>query len=183
MEEYSRLVFTFDGHIEDVILRRDDVDSFILDFGRMDTGGHTLGPTDPLVKSVAVEEDGQRLVGRVTLNTNSFEVRHFLSRDTYSCVVDFRNLEDQESAPAMDETGQPILTPEENLQLHPPSFADVVKGSSLFMVSTPDQGPAERLVQSALADLSSGNIEVGLNKLVDLKTSILPIPTLIRFGF
>ncbi|MDR2367697.1 MAG: tetratricopeptide repeat protein [Deltaproteobacteria bacterium] len=169
MDEYSRLVFTFDDHIEDVILRRDDVDTFVLDFGEIDASGQTAGPTDALVKSVALERDGQRLVARVTLNTNKFEVRHFLSRDTYSCIVDFKNLQAPDQAPATDETGQPILTPEERLQLHPPDFAEVVKGLSLFMVSTPDQGPAERLVQSALSDLSNGRIDTGIQKLERFK--------------
>jgi tetratricopeptide (TPR) repeat protein len=169
MDEYSRLVFTFDDHIQDVILRRDDVDTFLLDFGPMDSGGQTAGPTDALVKSVSIDRDGDRLVARVTLNTNKFEVRHFLSRDTYSCVVDFKNLQQDGATPITDETGRPILTPEEDLQLHPPTFQEVIRGLSLFMVGTPDQGPEDQLVQSAMRDLTNGNIDSGLQKLIRFK--------------
>ncbi|MDR2386407.1 MAG: tetratricopeptide repeat protein, partial [Deltaproteobacteria bacterium] len=170
MDEYSRLVFTFEDQIEDVILRRDDVDTFVLDFGEIDNQGQSDGPTDALVRSVVIGQNQNRLVARVTLNTNKFELRHFLSRDAYSCVVDFKNLQDPEHAPTFDESGQPTLSPEEHLQLNPPNFEEVVKGLSLFMVGTPDQGAPERLVQSALADLSNGNLDSGLQKLERFKS-------------
>jgi tetratricopeptide (TPR) repeat protein len=169
MDEYSRLVFSFQDRIGDVILRREDVDTFLMDFGPMDYSGAAAGPRDELVKGVELRLDGGRLVARVTLDTNKFEVRHFLSRDRFSCVVDFKDLAPLDHGPQLDESGQPILSAEEGIQLHPPSFQEVVKGLSLFMVSTPDHGEPERLVQLALADLAAGRLDAGLEKLVRFK--------------
>jgi TolA-binding protein len=170
MEEYSRLVFTFQDRLDDVILRRDDADSFIIDFGPANPGSVTDAPTDSLVRTVEIGQSGDRLTARVTLNTNKFEVRNFLSRDRFSCIVDFKNLETIPGADlssAMD--GRPQLTHEERLKLALPTFQEVVKGLSLFMVSSSSPGPPELLVQSALTDLTNGDIDSGLQKLERFK--------------
>lgn len=159
MEEYTRLVYTFDHQIDDVMVRRDDVDTVTLDFGEVGSGGVTEGPTDDLVKSVAVSMDGRRLTSTIILDTTKFEVRHFLSRDRYSCVVDLKN-----AAGALP-TPQEIETYDrwDKILIEPPNFDEVVKGLSLFLVD--DQGEPERLVQAAMADLANDRLDEGIAKL------------------
>ena len=162
MDEYSRLVFTFEDQIDDVVLRRDDVDTVFLDFGALDSGGVTAGPADSLIKSVSVQMEGPRLTSMVVLGTTKFEVRHFLSRDRYSCVVDFKDLAEAPPPEAMANYDQ-----WDKRLIEPPVFLDVVRGLSLFIVD--DQDEPERLVQRALSDLSAGRLQEGIAKLEDYK--------------
>jgi tetratricopeptide (TPR) repeat protein len=169
MDEYSRLVFTFEDRIDDVVLRRDDVDTLFLDFGNIDPGAAGGFPTDSLVRDVQIIQDGPRMTAQVALNSNKFEVRNFLSRDRYSCIVDLKNLETPEGEARTLDPARPLLTPTEIAKLNPPAFQDVVKSLSLFMVNSADQGAPETLVQSALDDLANERLQSGLDKLLRFK--------------
>ncbi|MDR3204130.1 MAG: tetratricopeptide repeat protein [Deltaproteobacteria bacterium] len=174
MDEYSRLVFTFQEPIDDVVLRRDDADAFSLDFGRISSGGVKTGPSDDLVRSVSVSQVDNRLEAKVILDTHKFEVRHFLSRDRFSCIVDFKNLEplDSEEADNNDKSGGGLAAIEkikrENL-LTPPELPKVASDLSLLLVDNPRQGPGDQLVKTGLKDLAKGRVEEGLDKLKRFK--------------
>jgi tetratricopeptide (TPR) repeat protein len=163
MDEYTRLVFTFDESIDDVVVRRDDVDTVLLDFGNHGDGGVTEGPVDDLITSVSVGKEGQRLTATVILDTVKFEVRHFLSRDRFSCVIDFKDLAEEPPSDPIDNYDQ-----WDKRLIEPPSFQDVVRGLSLFIVDDSDE--PDRLVQRALVDLSNGRLDEGIQKLEEFKS-------------
>jgi TolA-binding protein len=166
-DDYTRLVFTFQDQVNDVVVRRDDVDTVYLDFGEVGDGGVSTGPTDGLITEVTVQMHGPRLSARVLLSTNRFEVRHFLSRDRFSCVLDFKNLATDAS------TLQPLDNYDqlEKKQIEPLSFNEVVRGLSLFVVDSSGHDPGADLVSKAIIDLSSGRLDEGIEKLNAFKTN------------
>ena len=138
------------------------MDTVFLDFGALGDGGVTAGPVDELVKYVTVGMEGQRLTATVVLDTTKFEVRHFLSRDRYSCVFDFKDLSEAPPPQAMDNYDQL-----DKRLIEPPAFQEVVKSLSLFIVDDNDE--PERLVQGALSDLAANRLDEGIAKLEDFR--------------
>jgi TolA-binding protein len=171
-QEYTRLVFTFDKAIPDVIVRRDDADSLLLDFGRAAANEETTIPNDGLVSGVSFRQMGERLVAQLALSTNRFESRHFLSRDQFSLVLDVKK------APPLPGTGEDdgdnaALSPTLNraqLILEPPPLPGVIKSVALFIEPSSQAGAPERLVTDALELASRGRLDDAIVRLEKFKT-------------
>ncbi|MDR1608592.1 MAG: tetratricopeptide repeat protein, partial [Deltaproteobacteria bacterium] len=172
--DYDRLVFTFENPLKDVILRREDVDTLYIDFGVAQPGQFINGPKNGLVRSITTKLDQNRLIGEVILNANRFEVRHFLSRDRYSCVVDIKPLSSIE-APAAPTTQELEL---DRSFLEPPNMDEVVKAISLFIQPNKDRNSPENLLRQAFDDLLSDKYDDGINKLNSFKSNFSNHPYL-----
>ncbi|MDR2200163.1 MAG: tetratricopeptide repeat protein [Deltaproteobacteria bacterium] len=150
--DYSRLVFTFEKPVYDVVVRRDDVDSVKLDFGVAKARAGLSSPSDDLVREVLLESEGDRLTAGVRLSTNHFETRDFFSRDNFSLVIDFKK--DAESLPPA-EGGREYPASQGDLNLEPVSLDYAAKTAASFISGTPAPGSPERMLQDA-ADLIVG---------------------------
>ncbi|MDR2141674.1 MAG: tetratricopeptide repeat protein, partial [Deltaproteobacteria bacterium] len=164
--DYNRLVFTFENQLQDVILRRNDVNTLYLDFGPAQPGKFVEGPHDNLINTIQLAQDGERLIGVVTLNSNRFEVRHFLSRDRFSCVVDLKSLNPVEETPA---TVDDQLMDLDNTLLEPPKLKDVVKAFSLFIQPNKNPSSPENLLQSAFDSLLADDYDAAIAKFDNFK--------------
>jgi TolA-binding protein len=163
--DYDRLVFTFTEPINDVILRRNDVDTLYLDFGEALPGRFPNGPQNDLVRVVQMSLENNRLIGKVILNANRFEVRHFLSRDRFSCVVDIKPLGPIEAP--VDPTPTELEIDRDFLD--PPKMTEVVKAISLFIQPNSNSKSPENLLHRAFDNLLSGNYDEGITKLNQFK--------------
>ncbi|MDR0549829.1 MAG: tetratricopeptide repeat protein [Deltaproteobacteria bacterium] len=161
--DYNRLVFTFSEPLNDVILRREDVHSLNLDFGQALPGQFSRGPTNDLIQSINLTKDDDRLIAQVTLRSNRFEVRHFLSRDRFSCVVDVKSLSQDEEADtsATPTSSETIL---DQSFLNPPSLSEVVSTLSLFIQPNKNPNSPENLLQRAFNNLNSGDYDGAIAK-------------------
>jgi TolA-binding protein len=168
-EGFTRVVFSFRDRLDDVVVRRTDAGQIQADFGPASAGPDAAAPPDDLVREVSLGKDGNRLTANLTLATNHFDVRHFLSRNGFSLVIDLKPREDgAEEAPATD-FPQPSRMRSEMI-LEPPSLHDLVKGISLFMEGTAELGSPERLVTDALAAAERGETDEAIGLLEEFKS-------------
>jgi TolA-binding protein len=157
---FTRLVFTFRGKLDDVIVRRSDAGQIQADFGPAGSSVSVSPPRDDLVREVTLDRDGERLVAEIALSTNHFDVRHFLSRDGFSLVVDLKGQTEAEEA---EERGLPAPSRMRGeLILDPPSLPEIVRGVSLFVEGSPEPGTPERTVADALAAASVGELDTAI---------------------
>ncbi|MDR2405678.1 MAG: tetratricopeptide repeat protein, partial [Deltaproteobacteria bacterium] len=155
--DYSRLVFNFSQKIDDVLVRRDDVDSLKIDFGPAEMADNLNPPFDDLISAVTLEKDGDRLTAQVTIAENRFETRNFFSRDNFSLVVDVK---------ALDSGDDPLADLEKtatggDLTLKPPTLEYAAKVASSFITGTPVPGSPERMLRDAADLLVLGKLEQG----------------------
>ncbi|MDR1084875.1 MAG: tetratricopeptide repeat protein [Deltaproteobacteria bacterium] len=163
---YNRLVFTFSGQLPDVILRRDDVNVLHLDFGPVSRGDVQNGPTNDIVGSIRLSTANDHLTADINLHVNKFEVRHFLSRDRYSCIVDINALDAPINVPTVPQTE----SGEDVSRMNPPPLNEVLRGLSFFIQTNNNPGSPENLVQRAFDDLMAGRFDDGIEKLTSFKT-------------
>jgi len=147
--DYIRLAFTFKKPLESYVLRREDVDRLVVDFGPVQRGQAALPPPHELIESLSLEMVEGRLVARIKLASMRFELRHFSSRDKYSCLLDIKNLD---AAPA-----EPILELGEMAPLILPPLAEVARRMSLLIEPGPGDGPPENLYRRFLGELADWN--------------------------
>ena len=86
--DFTRLSFTFQEPLESYVLRRDDVDTLVLDFKGVSPGRVPEIPSSPLISRIEFSKSPGGLQAVVKLASVRYELRHFLSRDKYSCVLD-----------------------------------------------------------------------------------------------
>lgn len=147
--DYVRLAFTFKKPLESYVVRRDDVDRLVVDFGPVQRGQAALPPPHEFIESVNLEMVEGRLTATVQLASIRFELRHFSSRDKYSCLLDIKNLS---AAPV-----EPILELGEMAPLILPSLAEEAKRLHLLIETPADDGPAENLYRRLLGELVDWN--------------------------
>jgi TolA-binding protein len=165
---FTRIVFTFTGRLDDVVVRRSDAGQIQADFGEAGSSDGLAAPHDALVRDVTLEKDGARLVANVSLTTNHFEVRHFLSRDGFSLIVDVKDQTDQDEAEA--DRGPAPSRLREELIFDPPSLPEIIRGASFFVEGTPEPGSPERMVADALAAAAVGNLDGAISLLERFKS-------------
>ena len=147
--DYTRLAFTFKNPLESYVVRRDDVDHLVVDFGPAKVEGAPAIPYSDLISGVEFKEDEGRLTAVVQLSTIRYELRHFLSRDKYSCILDLKPVDSVQSE-VVPEDGD--LKP-----LAIPPLDDVARRMTLLIPPQPSDGPAEKLFQRFLGQLMAGN--------------------------
>ncbi len=148
--DYTRLVFTFKDPLTSYVVRRDDVDEVIVDFGPALGLSNFAPPQNEVVQNISLAEEGGRLVATIQLASNSYEVRHFYSRDRFSAILDFKN---------QDET---LTTQTEMLDLEPlslPPISEVAFRLGLLVEPSPENRQAENLFQRILTALQQNNNE------------------------
>ncbi|MDR2613225.1 MAG: tetratricopeptide repeat protein [Deltaproteobacteria bacterium] len=170
-EGYARLVFNFRDRLEDVLLRRDDAGQLQADFGPAGKNEGVAAPRDDIVREVDIFQDGPRLLANISLSTNHFEVRHFLSRDGFSLVVDIRPQQDAGQPPPGGGTIPAPSRWRDELTQDPPSLQDVIRGVSSFVDGQPQPGTPERMVADALTLASGGDLDKAAELLEEFKAS------------
>lgn len=147
---FSRLAFTFERPLDYYVIRRDDVNRVVVDFGPMRLGKPPEMPFNELVTMVELTMVEGRLTAKVTLSVNRYELRHFASRDRYSCVLDFRKTEEESGA-----------LPPESADMKPitiPLLADEAALLSLMIPPAPTGEAARNLFLRSLSYLQAGSI-------------------------
>jgi TolA-binding protein len=166
-EGYTRLVFTFKGRMEDVVVRRSDAGQIQADFGPSDVASGVAAPSDELVNEVALVQDGGRLVAKVSVASNHFDVRHFLSRDGFSLVVDLKAQEEEQADAGAFPAPSRMRS---QIAFDPPSLPEIIRGVSFFVESSPQPGTPERLVTDGLAAAASGDLDTAIGLLERFRT-------------
>ncbi len=154
VDGFSRLSFSFTQPLPSYLVRRDDVNRVLVDFGALAESPLPQTPFDALVSQVELAFVQGRLVATVSLAVNRYEMRHFASDDGLACVLDFRLLEDSSAALAAD---SPILQP-----LLLPSLPEVAERLSLMSPPAAGDDQARNLANRALAHLRAGSNDKAL---------------------
>ena len=176
--DYTRLVFTFQNPLNDYVIRRDDVNRLVLDFGPVQKKDIPPVPQNPTVANVNFSQDEGRLVATVELIPKRYELRHFASRDHFSVVVDIKGLENQVTA-EISEKEQENLKP---LEIHP--LATAARTVSLLYPEPPQGAKSaqdEELLQQAFKNISEDQINAAQANLLAL-TEKYPQSPLIEVG-
>lgn len=147
--DYTRLAFTFKNPLESYMVRRDDVDRLVVDFGPAKTESDLAVPHNELITAVEFKEDDGRLTAIIELASVRHELRHFLSRDKYSLVLDLKRLDDLPGGAALEDGGLKPLTV--------PTLEEVARRISRETPSDPGDGSAENLFQRFLGQLMAGD--------------------------
>ncbi len=155
--DYTRLAFTFKDPLESYAVRREDVDRLVVDFGPARLGEVPSVPADPLIKSVDLAVAGGRLTATVSLGSMRYEVRHFTSRDKYTCILDIKNM-DTAPVEAPPETG--ALAP-----LVLPTLSEAAVEVDRLVPPKPGDGAAENLFQRILGRLAAQDYSGALEDL------------------
>jgi TolA-binding protein len=166
---FARLAFKFRDTLNDVIVRRSDAGQVQVDFGQAEAAPGLAAPADELVRGVSFAEDGGRLTANVALGVNHFAVRHFLSRDGFSLVLDVKPEEAEEG---LDPAHGGVPAPSrmrDRLVLEPPPLPEIVRAISFFVEGVPEQGTPERLVTDALSAASAGEVDRAIELLERFK--------------
>ncbi|MDR1870346.1 MAG: tetratricopeptide repeat protein [Deltaproteobacteria bacterium] len=159
--EYNRIVFTFSEPLKDVILRRDDVNVLSLDFGQAGPGVYNQGPINDLINSIQISPQNDRLTAQVVLNANRYEVRHFLSRDRFSCVVDIKSAEIEDNPQSHGPVQEMDI---DHSLLEPPSLKDVVSSLSLFIQPSKVPNSPDNILRSAFDNLLAGRYDEAIER-------------------
>ncbi|MDR3152788.1 MAG: tetratricopeptide repeat protein [Deltaproteobacteria bacterium] len=166
-EGYTRLVFTFRDRLSDVVMRRADSDQLQADFGRAEAAEDAVAPRDEVIQGVEFAKDGENLVASLILATNHFDVRHFLSRDGYSLVVDVK------PHPGADDgagfSGPAPSHMRDQLVLEPPPLPDLLRALSFFVEQAPEPGSPESLVKDAITFAKDGDLDRAIELLEKFK--------------
>ena len=157
-EDYSRLAFTFQNPLESYVLRRDDVDRLVLDFGPVSVGQLQALPPDPLISNLNLELHEKRLTAVVQVQAIHYSVRHFSSDDRRELFLDIKALNDSPAGAPPDESGP--LKP-----LEMPPLSEVAGRLGLQIPPSLNDGPAENLFQRILARLAGGDYDGALGDL------------------
>ena len=129
------------------MVRRDDVNRVVVDFGAMQQGQPQEMPFNELVTMVELIATEGRLTAKVALSSNRYELRHFASRDNFSCVLDFREVEGETDALALESANlKPIVIP---------PLSEVASRLNLIFPPTAASGAAENLFQRSRAYLQA----------------------------
>jgi TolA-binding protein len=156
--DYTRLAFTFENPLDYYVVRREDVDRLLVDFGQARLAGRPTAAPDELIDGVEFNFEDGRLTARIFLKAMRYELRHFLSRDKYSCILDLKNLE----SPGL-ETPPP---PDDLKPLTLPTLAEEARLVGLLAPPGSEDGPPERLFQRILNELTDWNNQAALEDLL-----------------
>ncbi|MDR2945267.1 MAG: hypothetical protein LBV79_00765, partial [Candidatus Adiutrix sp.] len=149
--DYTRLAFTFKEPLESYAVRRDDADRLVVDFGPAGAALEAELPPHDLVRSVEFKTANGRLTATVSLSALRYELRHFLSRDKYSCVLDFKAAASGPGGTAAgDDTPPPLLVP---------GLDEVAAQLAAVTPPQPGDKSPENLYQRFLSQLQTGNVE------------------------
>ncbi|MDR2460289.1 MAG: tetratricopeptide repeat protein, partial [Deltaproteobacteria bacterium] len=165
-DEYSRLVFTFNRQLNDVIVKRDDVNSLRIDFGQAVIEKEPSLPYDDLVTNVSLTTDNQRLVAHVTLGTNHFDSRDFLSRDKFSLIVDFKRSQDSGDLTGQTHEDPEAIMPSKNrdkIKISPPNLDEAIRAMSIYQEPRALARTPERMGTDVLDLAMAGRVEDAIN--------------------
>ncbi len=147
--DYIRLAFSFENPLEPYVLRRDDVDRLVLDFGPMEVGRLSALPPNPLISNLNLEKHEDRLTAVIQVNAIRYSVRHFVSDDGRSLSLDIKAI-NEDSAFIPEESG-------DMKALELPSLAEVARRLNLQIPPAQNDGQAENLIQRILGRLTAGD--------------------------
>ena len=152
-DDYSRLTFSFREPVDSYVVRRDDVDRVVVDFGVMPLPRSSPNPKSYLISQVSLSLVENRLNAIVALSTTQYELRHFVSEDKKSISLDFRDIAREIGLPA-DSPGQAGPPP-----LVLPPLSEVAGQVSLANPPGANDGAADNLFQRSLGQLKAGDID------------------------
>lgn len=89
-DDYARLTFTFAEPLANYVVKRNDVDHLVVNFGPIKMNPLTEILSNDIIRKVGLEKIKDQLVALIQMVPVRYEVRHFTSEDHYSLVVDIK---------------------------------------------------------------------------------------------
>lgn len=163
LEDFSRLIMTFNREVPAYEVTRADVDQINLDFGEAEAvkqGRLTL--QDRVIKGVVVGKENGRLVAMVKTKPSRFNFRAFLSPDRLAVVVDFR-----------PEAGAVGASGAQSVEIKLPSPEIPAKTFRAVLPRVPKPGTVEALLAGAMDYMAIGKYKEAAQMLDEYKEKYL----------